>query len=649
MSRNSIFNGLALTLGIVFSAVVLGTNAEGAVHIGGSAWIWENPTPQGNSLNAVSCPSLNVCFAVGDLGTILTTTNAHTINPTFSGQPSPTTQTLRGISCASTMICVAVGDNGTILTTSTGGASWNLDPISFLGSPITANLNAISCPSTTTCFVAGNLNMILTTTNNFVGNSWSGISFGQSGDSLSGISCPSTGECFAVGPLIGGSTGQVLKYFYSFNCSCFTTATISTPEVFPDSLAAISCASTSDCVAVDFQGNAVFTTDGGSGWSLRKVDSKASLYAVSCVSGTGNCTAVGALGPSNDIFVSIDGGNTWLAVTSNQPFDVPLNGVSCQNFGSGACVAVGFDGAIIGNPSSGYPHSIESYFTTNNPVNLSRASCPSVGECFAVGGGQILATNNGGSTWTVQISMTNNSLSGISCPSISTCFAAGNPVLFTNNGGGTWNSKPTGFTTSLAAISCPTTTTCFAAGSAILETTNGGLSWTNPFTPGFFLLGISCASANACVAVGVQGEIVTFNGLTWSTQFLPSHVLLHDVSCFTTSNCVAVGNGSTILSTTNGGTSWSAQTVPAGHDFSSVSCLASVSLCEATTFQGEVFGGPGTWTLEAAIDPIYALEGVSCVGALLDYRCVAVGTTGTIISKLFEFTIFKLGELTPGQ
>jgi hypothetical protein len=48
-------------------------NSEAAVSVGSSAWIWENPIPQGNTLNAVSCPSLSVCFAVGDQETILAT------------------------------------------------------------------------------------------------------------------------------------------------------------------------------------------------------------------------------------------------------------------------------------------------------------------------------------------------------------------------------------------------------------------------------------------------------------------------------------------------------------------------------------------------------------------------------------------------
>ena len=41
-----------------------------AVNFGSSAWMWQNPLPLGNGLNAISCPGATTCFAVGDLSTI---------------------------------------------------------------------------------------------------------------------------------------------------------------------------------------------------------------------------------------------------------------------------------------------------------------------------------------------------------------------------------------------------------------------------------------------------------------------------------------------------------------------------------------------------------------------------------------------------
>jgi hypothetical protein len=265
-----------------------------------------------------------------------------------------------------------------------------------------------------------------------------------------------------------------------------------------------------------------------------------------------------------------------------------------------------------------------------------------------VGAGQILASISNG-PWTQKLSETGNNLAGISCPSSTTCYVVGNPVLGTTNGGSSWVSLPTGSSAFLGEISCPSTTTCFAAGTSILATTSSGATWINQANPNFPVLGISCASTTSCVAVGVHGEILTTSdGMHWTDRSIATMTNdLHDVNCPTTSNCFAVGNSSTILATTNGGTSWSFQTVQSGHDFSSVGCLPSTTRCEVGTFQGEIFVGSGTWTKEAAIDPIYAVQGVSCMGGLLAFHCAAVGTIGTIVSKDFVFRILGTGELTP--
>ncbi len=118
------FQFLVLIPGIWIISMLVNPTAEAAVNVGNSSWVWQNPLPQGKTLNAISCPSTSDCFAVGDLGTILVTTNGGTLTPTFSGQPSPTTQTLRGISFPTTSTCVAVGDSGTVVTLFS--SSWTL-------------------------------------------------------------------------------------------------------------------------------------------------------------------------------------------------------------------------------------------------------------------------------------------------------------------------------------------------------------------------------------------------------------------------------------------------------------------------------------------------------------------------------------------
>ena len=72
----------------LFTLAVATAMGEAAVNVQSSAWTWQNPQPQGNGLNSVSCPTVTVCFAVGNLGTILATTNG---GSTWTGEASPTT------------------------------------------------------------------------------------------------------------------------------------------------------------------------------------------------------------------------------------------------------------------------------------------------------------------------------------------------------------------------------------------------------------------------------------------------------------------------------------------------------------------------------------------------------------------------------
>src|ERR1039458_10628948 len=84
-------------------------------------WFWQNPLPQGNSLNSVKFISSTTGWAVGYLGTILKTSDR---GITWILQSSGTTEDLFGIAFTDINNGTAVGSNGTILRTTNGGAVW---------------------------------------------------------------------------------------------------------------------------------------------------------------------------------------------------------------------------------------------------------------------------------------------------------------------------------------------------------------------------------------------------------------------------------------------------------------------------------------------------------------------------------------------
>lgn len=291
MKAQSTLKRLPPALGVAMAAILASTAAASTVNVGGSSWVWQNPLPQGNDLNAISCPSASDCFAVGKVGTIVATNSA---GGNWFGEFSNTTQTLHGISCPSTSSCLAVGDGATVLAFaevchlgSPCQSSWTLHQATGIGD---LNLLAVSCPSAGTCFAVGHTNTVFATSND--GFDWIQIPFGQEGDGLSSISCPNSITCYAVGPIIAGQFGNVLKVFYSFNCSCYQTLVVPTGETNTTgvtSLRAISCGSTSFCVAVDNQGSSVSSENG---WTVVPVAPGTFLQFINCPNSS-ECYAAG--------------------------------------------------------------------------------------------------------------------------------------------------------------------------------------------------------------------------------------------------------------------------------------------------------------------------------------------------------------------
>ena len=111
----------------------------------------------------------------------------------------------------------------------------------------------------------------------------------------------------------------------------------------------------------------------------------------------------------------------------------------------------------------------------------SAIACPSISNCFAVGGnssgfGDILATTDFGAKWTLQaVPAGTGVLSAVACTSITNCYATGvDPaganglILATTNAGKTWTTRArTPGLTGLDGIRCPTATVCYSFGELV--------------------------------------------------------------------------------------------------------------------------------------------------------------------------------------
>jgi photosystem II stability/assembly factor-like uncharacterized protein len=508
---------------------------------------------------------------------------------------------LRGISCPTASACVAVGHSGLAYGTTDGGTTWTQRPAG-----LTAALESVSCPSASICFVAGP-NEILSTTDQ--GVTWAS----HSTPTMNSISCATTTECVAV-----GDSGSV-----THSTDGGTTWTSSIAISGSGSLRAVSCTSASACFAAADNG-IYWTSDGGATWPGHFTPSQP-VGSISCVASS--CVAVGGAGT---IVATANGGGTWTSKTSGTAR--ALVAVSCPT--ATACIATGAGGAVLSSVDGGTTWK-QQYAGADM---LSSISCATANSCHAVDSNsrEIVATSSGGvGAWSFHGPSGNtNSLRGISCASATACYAVGYPGTFldTHDGGATWLDHSVTTSDFLFAVSCPSITTCFAAGfpGVIYKTTDSGVTWTSQPNPdsgnlNVALLGISCATTTTCVAVGATGNALsTSNGSTWIKESTGTMLHLWGVSCPTSTSCLAVGDFGLTLRRQGG--SWSAGAT-APNTLVGVSC--DMSTCYAVGVLGIVvttstFGT--AWTAQRS-GVSFTLYGVSCVRSV----CVAAGDSGEMV------------------
>jgi hypothetical protein len=299
------------------------------------------------------------------------------------------------------------------------------------------------------------------------------------------------------------------------------------------------------------------------------------LAAVSCTSAS-NCIAVGNEENSAGNLVALAerwNGSTWALQTAVNPSGgtgVSLDGVSCPS--ATYCIAVGENDTAttltaVAESWNG------STWTLQSPVNPARAflsgvSCTATNNCEAVGADSAgpLAEHWNGSTWAAQtVPAAAGRLGSVSCVSATFCEAVSIGAAASWNGS-TWTAKTLQPGT-IFSVSCVSASSCEAVGyllvdqeaNTLVEHWNGS-TWADQTVSGSSdpaLYGVSCASATSCTAAGVAdnpngtGYGVTaaefWNGSTWTQQTTPNPSGAEDanfqaISCPTTAACTAVGD-----------------------------------------------------------------------------------------------------------
>jgi len=277
----------------------------------------------------------------------------------------------------------------------------------------------------------------------------------------------------------------------------------------------LACVGADTCMAggADSGGNAVLLTtdDAGQTWTSLPGPSQLApslLFldlscrtAQSCIAITQGLVVDASGSQTYDIILTTDGGQTW----SSSPLPSDFVPLEARCLGGSTCIVGGFDaasgdvkpspqsqGAVFASTDGGASWAAATVPDGFGPVTT--FSCGDQADCVAVTAGtslptsQVIATADGGQTWTAAAGagLPTSYLQAVACLSSSYCWAAGvqlsaddsgsatpislssieGVVAMTNDGGHNWQTTqlPAGLSdhSVVTAVACPTSTVCFA-------------------------------------------------------------------------------------------------------------------------------------------------------------------------------------------
>jgi hypothetical protein len=364
--QQSSFEGVACTSSSACLAVGGATKPHSPSVAVAEAWngkVWSvqsvpiRPGTIGAALYGVSCPSYNVCLAVGidannnPVAEIWNGTEWETQHvPTVTGGG-----VLKKVSCISATDCIAVG---TLFEKNHQGLieQWNGSTWTILNTPKgQGDLASVSCVSAG-CMAVGDApdssNSPVPLSETWNGTVWkSTIAPTPSGSAQSqflAVSCTSLKACVAVGVWYDNN-GNPSPLAESWNGKIWTIGAPVGPKNGSLGLTGVSCPSATACVAVGYTINRLDSPSAfaeswnGQVWSTEKLltpPGGAEVYDVTC-SSSDACVAVGGRG--NGTLAEGWNGEEWTVEKTADPVGSQgsgyLDGVYCS---ASACTAVGY-------------------------------------------------------------------------------------------------------------------------------------------------------------------------------------------------------------------------------------------------------------------------------------------------------------------
>ena len=479
-------------------------------------WLWLAPKPQGNDISGVWFVNRTNGWAVGDAGTLLSTSDG---GKTWVQQASHTDNDLFDVRFVDEKTGWVVGEHGIVLKTTNAGHTWKPQHSH------TANtLFAISFLDKKTGLVVGDSGTIIKTTN--AGKSWSPkISLTANG--LYGVSFADKDHAWAVGDestilasIDGGKTWKAQYPPAGGSADRDSVAGAAPRRIYPN-LYDVWFVSPKVGFAVGEQGDLIVTRNAGKSWTIMPEGTADTWYGVRFAT-----PKIGwVVGTGGQIMQTTDAGRSWQQRGS--PTASPLLCVASAD--KGTVWAGGEGGSLVGSANGGGRWSV---LSGSSGYDLDALAATSSSKLWAAGtGGTLLQTTDAGQHWTRKASGARAALRGLDFLNASRGWAAGDSgtLLLTTNGGGKWSAAASGTGQDLRAVRFVDAANGWAVGAAgtVLHSTNGGASWAAQVSGvSVDLTGVTFANASVGWAVGgdAWGEDhavilhTVDGGATWTVQ-----------------------------------------------------------------------------------------------------------------------------------
>ncbi len=357
-----------------------------AEHWDGSTWSLQQTRSPAGSFTAgfagVACPSPSRCLAVGRYASDYTEHfqplaeiwNGSTWSLQTARKPTGVvTSALNAVSCPSTTVCFAVGSSTTSetqhgLVERWNGSTWSIQTIAPLPGSGTSTLSSITCVTTSNCIAVGAYDWSDSSgprslIERWNGHTWTMQASPDFGIVLNSVTCTSASNCFSVGSGLGVGAPPIAHW----NGTAWASQSSTVNKDRVHFLHGVACISANDCNAVGAESERDYLFPvgfvdhwNGTTWSeapllpVPPTLDSATVASVACIAG--QCTAVG--GASS---VAYGGSVTYVvqsARLATPPGAPTLTGIRSGN----AWVSVAWSA-----PSSSGSSAISSYVVTTSP------------------------------------------------------------------------------------------------------------------------------------------------------------------------------------------------------------------------------------------------------------------------------------------